>query len=58
MQFPLEETQGAKVKCSCMNSKQELIVARDEAIFFFQEDVRTSSFVFEGPKVGFSYYTL
>ncbi|KAJ1718949.1 Vacuolar protein sorting-associated protein 11, partial [Coemansia erecta] len=55
------EERGCGIGCSQVNEEKELIVARDEAIYFYNIDGRGPCFAFEAPKVllrRFKHYLL
>lgn len=46
----LEETYGGEYKCSCINQKGELIVGREDAIYYYTPEGRGNCYVFGGKK--------
>ncbi|KAJ2706987.1 Vacuolar protein sorting-associated protein 11 [Coemansia sp. IMI 203386] len=55
------EERGCGIGCSQVNEDRELIVARDEAIYFYSVDGRGPCFAFDAPKVllrRFKHYLL
>ncbi|KAJ1965827.1 Vacuolar protein sorting-associated protein 11 [Dipsacomyces acuminosporus] len=55
------EERGCGIGCSLVNAEKELIVARDEAIYFYTADGRGPCFAFDAPKVllrHFKHYLL
>ncbi|KAJ1667144.1 Vacuolar protein sorting-associated protein 11 [Coemansia sp. RSA 1813] len=55
------EERGCGIGCSLINEINELIVARDEAIYFYNADGRGPCFAFDAPKVllrRFKHYLL
>ncbi|KAI9501099.1 Vacuolar protein sorting-associated protein 11 [Coemansia spiralis] len=55
------EERGCGIGCSLTNNENELIVARDEAIYFYNVDGRGPCFAFDAPKVllrRFKHYLL
>ncbi|KAJ2880784.1 Vacuolar protein sorting-associated protein 11 [Coemansia asiatica] len=60
-QVSVLEERGCGIGCSQVNEDKELIVARDEAIYFYNIDGRGPCFAFEAPKVllrRFKHYLL
>ncbi|KAI8320405.1 hypothetical protein GQ54DRAFT_305536 [Martensiomyces pterosporus] len=55
------EERGCGIGCSLVNSERELIVARDEAVYFYTVEGRGPCFAFDAPKVllrHFKHYLL
>lgn len=55
------EERGCGIGCSLVNDEEQLIVARDEAIYFYTTDGRGPCFAFDAPKVmlrRFKHYLL
>ena len=47
---------GAGPHCAVMSNKDEIVVARNEAIYFFEEGMRTHAFAFEGIKTALAWH--
>ncbi|KAJ1940950.1 Vacuolar protein sorting-associated protein 11, partial [Linderina macrospora] len=50
------EERGCGIGCSMVNSQRELVVARDEAIYFYTAEGRGPCFAFDAPKVLLRHY--